>query len=421
MIIMNENHIEIKERRSSLVAKGIIFLFLAVFSLSIALLPYILSVFKDNALAFHLSGGIAFCFFATMFVFLLFKECKPDSAIILNSHGFIDNKNIGANIEIEWTNVASVKLMGKKETPYLGITLENADLVMAHMKKPYIEEMRENIEEGLPHILLSQNEIRYPINELKDLFVKFTREARALKNDNPTKPKNNPFTTEDVLRAFGKLEPIKEETIEDAPVEAEEIRTTDVNNSVCEESVYQEQADSEAPQTSTEDAIKSIDSFYEMLLRQSESAKTETAKSDAETNAADQTTDESAKEAAVEETMTASPSEAESNDVQSVETDDSEELSEEIIELISKAKSSKISEIEKMLNEKDVPFSTARVNEDADIFSFEPPVNEETALVDDFKEIDLNDNECIISVDEKHDDMGDTKEFYPEIVHFDDI
>jgi hypothetical protein len=156
VIVMNDNHIEIKERRASLVAKGIIFLFLAVFSLSIALLPYIIDEFKNNALTFYLAGGIAFCFFATMFIFLLFKECKPDNIIVLNSRGFIDNKNVGPNIEIEWTNVATVKLMGKKETPYLGITLENSDLVMAHMKKQYVEEMRENIEEGLPHILLSQ-------------------------------------------------------------------------------------------------------------------------------------------------------------------------------------------------------------------------------------------------------------------------
>ena len=208
---MNDNHIEIKERRSSLIAKGIIFLFLSVFSLTITLLPYLVSEFKEKATAFYLGGGIAFCCFATIFVFLLFKECKPDSIIVLNSRGFKDFKNVGANVEIEWTNVASIKLMGKKETPYLGITLENADIVMAHMKKPYAEDMRENIEEGLPHILLSQRDIRYPINELKELFVKFTREARALKNNIPSKPKNNPFTTEDVLRAFGKLDTTEDE------------------------------------------------------------------------------------------------------------------------------------------------------------------------------------------------------------------
>lgn len=468
---MTENHIEIKERRASLVAKGIIFLFLAVFSLTIALLPYIVDEFKDNSLTFNLAGGIAFCFFATMFIFLLFKECKPDNILVLNSRGFTDNKNIGSHIEIEWTNVATVKLMGKKETPFLGITLENADLVMVHMKKPYAEEMRENIEEGLPHILLSQKEIRYPINELKDLFVKFAREARALKNDIPAKPKNNPFTREDVLRAFGQLDPLVEEKSDASSDEREEQHE---NNEAVYENSYCDYTDSHAEQYIDEDAqslnekeaddvkeIKSIDSFYEMILKQAESVQTESHSTETISDESEKNITEASK-THFEDKATSD------NDTLSAE----DTLSEDILELLSKAKSSKIAEIEKLLNEKDtltpsseteneiekIPdpqqnVSNEIVNDSCDSsdnnaeddFSEEPA--EEKPEDNHTKEDENNENPFIMNLNapdqsemfyfgneyletnsnesseetKKADPMGDTKEFYPEIIHFDDI
>ncbi len=468
---MTENHIEIKERHASLVAKGIIFLFLAVFSLTIALLPYIVDEFKDNSLTFNLAGGIAFCFFATMFIFLLFKECKPDNILVLNSRGFTDNKNIGSHIEIEWTNVATVKLMGKKETPFLGITLENADLVMVHMKKPYAEEMRENIEEGLPHILLSQKEIRYPINELKDLFVKFAREARALKNDIPAKPKNNPFTREDVLRAFGQLDPLVEEKSDASPEEREEQHE---NNEAVYENSYCDYNDSDAEQNTDEDAqsvnekeaddvkeIKSIDSFYEMILKQAESVQTESHSTETISDESEKNITEASK-THFEDKATSD------NDTLSAE----DTLSEDILELLSKAKSSKIAEIEKLLNEKDTLTPSSETENEIEKIP-DPQQNVSNEIVndscnsldnnaeDDFseeqaeekpednhtKEDENNENPFIMNLKapdqsemfyfgneyletnsnesseetKKADPMGDTKEFYPEIIHFDDI
>ncbi len=442
---MNDNHIEIKERRSSLLAKGIIFLFLSLISLIIALLPYIVISLRDNSLVFYLSGGISFAFFATMFVFLLVKECKPDNALILNLHGFTDRKNIGENIEIEWTNVASVKLMGKKEMPYLGITLENADLVMVHMKKSLVDEMRENIEEGLPHILISQKEIRYPINELKDLFVKFTREARALKNDAPVKPKNNPFTTEDVLRAFGKLDEVKpvERNLPEDDVRVFEATHTNSDNTetktdednfippivdIIEQEGANFEKDSQIEPTDNisevieksndnKEEIKSVDSFYELLIRQAESVQSK----EGAIESTNDPLDNECSNVSVIDVIAQTPCEEVNinNDLcDTTEKVDENELSDEMIQLISKAKSSKIAELEKILNEKDVPFSAMRSNSIAD--DSKNDISEEpTETVEDPKPV----AETSASVEDKKkpDSMGDTKEFYPEIVRFDDI
>lgn len=415
---MNDNHIEIKERRASLVAKGIIFLLLAVFSLSVALLPYLISEFKDNSLTFFLCGGIAFCFYATMFVFLLYKECNPDNALTLNSRGFIDTKNIGPNVVIEWTNVASVKIMGKKEMPHLGITLENADLVMAHMKKPYVEEMRENIEEGLPHILLSQKEIRYPLSDLKELFVKFAREARALKNDIPVKPKSNPFTKEDVLRAFGQLDPIQKDIQTEDPVDNEENDPSEAvvesyTTAYEEEKRVSEEPANDEPENNQE--IKSIDSFYEMLMRQTDSSNQHKNDEANDINEAEEPLETSVniEENKENETETALNEEV-------VEKED--DLSVEIFELMSKAKSSKISEIEKILNEKDVPFSSVKSASDSEIFTVDPIKSNEEFSIKGFKDNASDEPKSeTLSITDNTVNMGDTREFVPEIIHFDDI
>ena len=140
---MTDNRMEIKERRSDLLSKGITFLILAIISLIFALLPLVSSFAKETPLPFYLIGGLLFAAFISLFSFLIYKEFKPGYALLLDSHGFIDKKNVVDGIEIQWTNVSSVKLLGRRNVSYLGITLENSDIVIAKMKKSAADEMRE--------------------------------------------------------------------------------------------------------------------------------------------------------------------------------------------------------------------------------------------------------------------------------------
>jgi len=368
---MNESNIFVKEKQADLFAKGFILLALIVASLICCFAPLLFSGLIKSSFSFYFMGGLLFAFFTALYVRLLYKEFHPNNVIIISSRGFVDKKNIGPDIEIEWTNVASVKLLGNKDMPFLGITLENCDIVMAKMKKREADEMRENIDENLPHILIAQNEIYTPVNELKDVFVRLIREARVLNNESSQKNKSNPFTTDDVLRAFGKLPPNDSKNPEKENKQ-ENINTDSESESVLETiddidaldvlSIYKNEDNTS--NTNTDDNIKDVD----VNDNSDDVVNTQDAQA---VNTAEQyiTSADSFYESI--KNKFSSPNETDETATNTAETTQNEltaekeivsdiELSSEINEFLSRAKSSRITELNKILTEKDVPFSISR-------------------------------------------------------------
>lgn len=402
---MADNRIEIKERRSDLLSKGITFLIFAIISLIFTLLPLVSSFAKETPLPFYLIGGLLFVAFISLFSFLIYKEFKPGYALLLDSHAFIDKKNVGEGIEIQWTNVSSVKLLGRRNVSYLGITLENSDIVIAKMKKGAADEMRENIEEGLPSILISQNDVRISVKELKEIFIKYIREARTVENGVPKKPKNNPFSTEDVLRAFGKLPP-KEEC--ESPVKSndeepqselgiEDNETYDSTSTIvveCEpvedESIANKMSDLNtiepaiiAPDRHAQDSaeqltIGSFDSFYEILKTKAaneNSSEVSILEPDMNGYEAPAEPEEPMEFPSDENEVT----EAYEKTIEPVDASE-EDIPDEIKEILSRARSSKISELEKMLNDKDTPVSYSKAKSSAVTYSAEEIASNEASF-----------------------------------------
>ncbi len=370
----NENIIEIKKQHKGWFAKGIFFLILTLASLYVSLMPFISKFANKNSKLFFVSGFSLFVIFAFAFVFNIYKTCNPENALILSAHGFIDNINIGNDIEIEWTNVIAVKMLGKASMPYLGITLENTDILITKVKKKAALEIRENINQNLPTILIPQSNVKTPIKELKDTFTKFVREARLLEKNSQQKTKNNPFTTDDVLRAFGKL-PTEESDVEinssnipsenagdvssrNVPNETSQnspdTENTDITNNDTHEFIRNENISSkistpfEVPNDissnpNKENGVKSAsDSFYEAL------------RSKASARANEQNTDTSFSSAKNPKDITQSTDISESD------------MPEEIKEILRRAKSSKISEIEEILSTNDIPYSLSRETDSQD-------------------------------------------------------
>lgn len=317
---MNDNYIEIKEQRKGTFTKGLITLAIAVISLTVALFPHISHSVK-NPVVFYAIGGVAFAASITVFVMILYKECNPGNALILNGNGFTDLKNIGEDIEIEWTNISSVKMLGKGNLPFLGIVLENSDIVMSRMKKSASDKMRKNIEDGLPAIMISQNDVRIPIRDLRDICIKFVRESRLLQKDTPKKTRTNPFSTDDVLRAFGKLP--KEKTEE----------------KVVEEKTIEENT-APAPEPISNEAF--YDTIYGMAVESKEPIATIEDSDDDEKYEGPYETD---------------PVTITDDDEASVGSD---EMPAELKEILSRARSSKITELEKILAEDDIPYSLSK-------------------------------------------------------------
>ena len=396
---MNESNINIKERNSNMLVQGVLYLFGSVMSLIIALTPFLSSDAMKIKTVFYIVGGALFALFASMFVLLLYKECNPKNAIVITSRGFYDRNNVGEGILVEWTNVASVKMLKRNQNPFFGIILENTDIVLAQMNKKNSEEMRENIEENLPHIIISQKEVRTPIKDINDIFVKLIRESRVLKHDSDRKAKNNPFTTDDVLRAFGKLPAKEEDVTQDAVDEVIDQQ----NDEVAANNVSTASPAPAAVNSEPKDAEESVneDSFYAALKQKTDKNNLHEELS---------TTSESTSTVLNKEDET---------DVIIDETDDiPDDMPDEIKEILAKSRSSKISEIEKLLTDSDTPIphrkqqqeeiavSATTDSEPVDTETFD--VNNESDSIDNL-EISLNSQDK--TTKNAHDSNTDTKEF----------
>ena len=307
---MNSNCISVKSNNASFLTKGIMWLALMVLSMICAFMPVFAGIEGGGATALKVVGWAVFAVSAVIFVLLLVSELRPRDAIVLDSRGFKENQHIDG-AEVEWTNVSSVGIYGTKKSPLFGITLENNDIVIDKLRKRAADEMRENIEDNLPSILIAQGEVKMPLRELRDLFNRFIREARTLEDNNAIhKQKVNPFTTEDVLRAFGQL-PKKEDAPAEAPAEAEKTKALPDN------------------------AAKSDDDFYAALrMKVGEKASLEPVNEDA----------------LKEDSAPSAPAHA----------DEDDNIPAEMKEILAKAKSQKIAEIERMLANKEVPYSAVR-------------------------------------------------------------
>ncbi len=320
---MNYNIIEIKEKRSNFLTIGICWLFLSVGSLFFALMPYLFDFAAEKKIMFLAIGGIAFIFFISLFVYLLMREIKPQNALVLNNHGF-SVSSLGSNVEIEWTNISSIGIFGTKKSPLFGIRLENNDIVLAMLHGKAAEEMRDNLEENLPSILIPQQDIRTSLKELKELFNKFIRESRALENTEPQKVKTNPFSSEDVIRAFGGTE-------NDIAAYKAEKQASSLKDDLDTKTAP---VDTKPTSESKSKTIISQDDFYDILLKKTGSSV------DTDSN--------------VKEESENPPAKAESKDLE----DDS--VTDEINELLGSVRLSKIPEIEKMLADPNLPYSLSR-------------------------------------------------------------
>lgn len=383
---MNENQLSIKEKRSGYITKGLVWLLIMIVSLLVALLPYLLSSFGSADTYFYIAGGIAFVASTTLFVIHLFKECNPGNALVLTETGFTNKKNTG-DLEISWKNVLTVKNVGKSDNPFLGIVLENSDIVIDNLKEKYADVMRDNLEENLPAILIEQNDIRIPLSELKDILTKYVREARNVVNEAPQKPKNNPFSTEDVLRAFGKIP--QEVTTEEPSTETIENNDSAVSGNILDDIETDIQQEETPEQENDNQQTLGNDSFYEALKGISIVPEITDEEEHTETEDVIPQIDETPQESfedtipelddllfvnipqqpKTEEAPESLDSENEEKGAQDDTVSEDNELSEEINQLLSRSKSTKIAEIEKILNEKEVPYSYARTENNPEVKS----------------------------------------------------
>ncbi len=403
----NENIIEIKKQQKGWFAKGLLFLALMLASLYVSLMPLVSDFANKNSNIFYVAGFSLFIIFTFAFVFNIYKTCKPANALVLSAHGFIDNINIGEGIEIEWTNVTAVKMLGKTNMPYLGVTLENTDFIISRMKKKAAAEMLENINQNLPTILIAQSSVKAPIKELKETFTKFVREARLLEKNTQQKAKVNPFSTDDVLRAFGKL-PKDESDTEPTGISSDdndsEVATSADANATKEFGEDSDKTTATREFTPSENITRSTPSPFEIPS----DIVTDTAKKDSENKSASDSFYEALRSKANAKSisqsndtaLTVESAQAPSAKVHSDTDGSEEEMPEELQEILGRARSSKITEIEELLSANDIPYSLSREKTAAEnSVSAENEVFEEKVLADETAVDEVKEDTDNISID----------------------
>ncbi len=337
---MKDERIIIRKRSKNFLIEGFIYLVLIIASLVVALIPFISPDIKTKT-PFYLIGGIALAVFAALFIRLLIAQSKPSEALILEKRGFTDLMNIGQGITVDWTNVSSAKLLGKDGNATISVTLENSDIVISKMKHSPAQALRKNIEEGEPAISWKQSDIMMPITELKSLIDDYMRDSRQVVTEQK-KGKNNPFSSDDVLRAFGQFpSQVKEEKNESVASEISDIK--------AESSARRKK---EAPKDDFFEALK------EVAISKKAEAKTERPPVEPVGIIKDIPKDipaETAPEAS-DKTITFSK-ETDSVKNRPIEPIEDEYMPEEIRKILSEAHSEKISELGKMLSEKGLPYS----------------------------------------------------------------
>ena len=178
---VRNDKIEIKKRTPNFVARGLLRLAAALVSLFCACLPFITEFGARYGVYFYVVGFAAFLYFAALYALLLYRGIRPQNALVVTNRGFVEYiSNPSAGISVDWTNVQSVKVFGPKKAPLLGIALEDNDIIIERQKKALADELRTNLETGLPALVLPQAQIAQPVVELKKKFDIFIRSARSI-------------------------------------------------------------------------------------------------------------------------------------------------------------------------------------------------------------------------------------------------
>ena len=178
---MFRREFHVKRGTSTFLYKGFFYLFMMLLSMLCCLFPKLYYV-SEAYMYYIVYIGLSACiYFAFMFVYTVYTGIKPLDALILTEEGIYDFINEPKNgIFIDWTNVSSVKIFGSEKMPLLGIELYDIEIISEMVKKAKGEELRTNVESGLPAIIIKQSEIAPRLSQILPAFNDFISATRPI-------------------------------------------------------------------------------------------------------------------------------------------------------------------------------------------------------------------------------------------------
>lgn len=156
-------------------------------------------------------GGIGTLFFAFVTSRLLFRRMMKRTALVITEKGIYDYTvcGIGAGL-IERSCITSIKVMGNANDPMLGITINDPRSIYLKAKKVVADEMKINVQAGLPNIIISSKDVDMPIREL-------AKTIQTVLNGAESAPVERKFDNESIKNELEKkgIRPITDEEEDD--------------------------------------------------------------------------------------------------------------------------------------------------------------------------------------------------------------
>lgn len=183
---MLNKEFHVKKSSGAFIAKGMFSLLMFLLSVCCFLLPKIYDMDTQYVPYIIGTGYLGSAYFVFIFISIIIKALKPGNALVLTLIGVYDFINCpGKGLFIDWENISSVKIFGSQKNPLLGIELYDNEIFIDSIKKSVGDEIRSNVEAGLPAIVIKQSEVLPKLSQILPAFNDFillTRPISIIKN-----------------------------------------------------------------------------------------------------------------------------------------------------------------------------------------------------------------------------------------------
>ena len=164
---MARNKVVVKRKMTMLTVTLALSFVMLIVSLICLFIPFVSGYTGIKNIIYLVAGGAGTVYFAFMTSRLLFSRMMKQTALVITEKGIYDYTvcGIGAGL-IERSSITSIKVMGSADKPMLGIVINDPRPIYLKAKKKVVEEMKLNVEAGLPTILIYTKDVAMPIREL---------------------------------------------------------------------------------------------------------------------------------------------------------------------------------------------------------------------------------------------------------------
>jgi len=179
--------VNIKRKQANLPAYTIvslIMLCIALFCLFIPFIPVFSDAVNKNMQTWYMIlGGVGTMFFAFVTSYTVFNIVSPSIGVTISNEGIYEYTvaECGAGF-IPKEAIVSLKTFGKDKKQYLGIVIDPEYVESLGEGIAAKREIRNNIEAGVPAVIIKQSDVYIPVSELFKLIKNAYETAEKPKN-----------------------------------------------------------------------------------------------------------------------------------------------------------------------------------------------------------------------------------------------